>query len=43
MDLAGFAGDGRRAAERLGWRATTTMPEIAVALVRAETAVDWKA
>jgi GDPmannose 4,6-dehydratase len=39
-DLAGCAGNARRAAERLGWRATITMPEIAVALVRAETAAD---
>ena len=40
-DLEGCAGDARRAAERLGWRATITMPEIAVALVRAETAADY--
>lgn len=39
-DLAGFAGDARRAAERLGWRASVTMPEVAVALIRAEMSTD---
>lgn len=27
-DVAGFAGDARRAAERLGWRASVRMPEV---------------
>ena len=35
-DLEGFTGDAKRAAERLGWRASITMPEVAIALVRAE-------
>lgn len=35
-DLAGVAGNAGRAAERLDWRATISMPEIAIALVRAE-------
>jgi GDPmannose 4,6-dehydratase len=35
-DLAGFAGDASRAAEQLDWRASITMPGVAVALVRAE-------
>jgi len=39
-DLDGFAGNARRAAEWLGWRASITMPEVAIALVRAETAAD---
>lgn len=32
-DVKGFAGDARRAAERLGWTATVTMPEIARRMV----------
>jgi len=35
-DLPGFAGDPRRAAERLGWRAKVAMPELVRELVRAE-------
>lgn len=37
-DLAGFAGNPGRAAARLDWRTSVTMPEVAVALVRAEMA-----
>ncbi len=37
-DLAGFAGNPARAIDKLGWSAKTCMPEVAVALVRAELA-----
>ncbi len=35
-DLTGFAGNADRAARQLDWRPSTTMPQVAVALVRAE-------
>jgi GDPmannose 4,6-dehydratase len=37
-DLAGFAGNPARAVSKLGWSARTCMPEVAIALVRAELA-----
>ncbi len=39
-DLTGFAGNAERAATRLAWRPSITMPEVAIALVRAEMAAD---
>ena len=36
MDLEGFAGDSRRAAECLGWTAAVRMPDVANRMVRAE-------
>lgn len=35
-DLAGFAGDARRATERLGWTASVRMPEVAKLMAGSE-------